>query len=209
MSPLQAAGAKVMDAAFGEGSISAAGEAAGDALKTALGEGDTRKAIEAYFTGQGIGLSMDQVTARTKGMVINNNLELLFQGPVLRPFNFTFKLSPRDDPEAQMIRRIIRFFKQGMAPQRSQTNLFLKAPHMFEIEYLVRNGEKHPSLNSFKTCACIGFAVNYTPDGTYNTFDDPGASMTSYELRIQFKELDPVYNEDYGNTGDLPAEVGF
>ena len=209
MSPMQAAGAKVMDAAFGEGSISAAGEAAGDALKTALGEGDARKAIEAYFTGQGIGLSMDQVTARTKGMVINNNLELLFQGPVLRPFNFTFKLSPREDGEAKMIRQIIRFFKQGMAPQRSQTNLFLKAPHMFEIEYLVRNGEKHPSLNSFKTCACIGFTVNYTPDGTYNTFDDPGASMTSYELRMQFKELDPVYNEDYGNTGDLPAEVGF
>ena len=209
MSPMQAAGAKIMDAAFGEGSISAAGNAAGDALEKAINDESTRTAIEAYFTGQGIGLTMDQITARTKGMVINNNLELLFQGPILRPFNFTFKLSPREIGEAQMIRRIIRFFKQGMAPQRSQTNLFLKAPHMFEIEYLVRNGEKHPSLNSFKTCACIGFAVNYTPDGTYNTFDDPGASMTSYELRMQFKELDPVYNEDYGNTGDLPAEIGF
>ena len=170
-----------------------------------------RTALEAYFTGQGIGLTVDQVLARTRGQVVNNNLELLFQGPVLRPFNFNFKLSPRDDTEAQSIRRIIRFFKQGMAPQRSQGNLFLKAPHMFEIEYITRgeSGVKHPSLNSFKTCACIGFAVNYTPDGTYNTFDDPGASMTAYELRMQFKELDPVYNEDYGNTGNLPAEVGF
>ena len=209
MSPIQAAGAKIMDAAFGDGNLSGAADAFGDTFKAFTESQETRDLLENYFQAQGLGLTMDQITARTKGMVINNNLELLFQGPVLRPFNFTFKLSPREDGEAQMIRRIIRFFKQGMAPQRSQTNLFLKAPHMFEIEYLVRNGEKHPSLNSFKTCACIGFAVNYTPDGTYNTFDDPGASMTSYELRMQFKELDPVYNEDYGNTGDLPAEIGF
>ncbi len=66
----------------------------------------------------------------------------------------------------------------------------------------------HPLTHS-KHVHVLVFAVNYTPDGTYNTFDDPGASMTSYELRMQFKELDPVYNEDYGNTGDLPAEVGF
>ena len=212
MTPLQAAGAKIMDAAFGRGEgIKGAGAATEDVFKKAIESDDTRKALEAYFTGQGIGLSVDQVLARTRGQVVNNNLELLFQGPVLRPFNFNFKLSPRDDTEAQSIRRIIRFFKQGMAPQRSQGNLFLKAPHMFEIEYITRgeSGVKHPSLNSFKTCACIGFAVNYTPDGTYNTFDDPGASMTAYELRMQFKELDPVYNEDYGNTGDLPAEVGF
>ena len=209
MSPMQAAGAKIMDAAFGDGNLSSAADAFGDTFKTFTESQETRDLLEGYFQGQALGLTMDQITARTKGMVINNNLELLFQGPILRPFNFTFKLSPREIGEAQMIRRIIRFFKQGMAPQRSQTNLFLKAPHMFEIEYLVRNGEKHPSLNSFKTCACIGFTVNYTPDGTYNTFDDPGASMTSYELRMQFKELDPVYNEDYGNTGDLPAEIGF
>jgi len=212
MTPLQAAGAKIMDAAFGRGEgIKGAGGAAGTALQEAIKDQTTRTALEAYFTGQGIGLSVDQVLARTRGVVVNNNLELLFQGPVLRPFNFNFKLSPRDDTEARSIRSIIRFFKQGMAPSRSQGNLFLKAPHMFEIEYITRGekGTKHPSLNSFKTCACIGFAVNYTPDGTYNTFDDPGASMTAYELRMQFKELDPVYNEDYGNTGDLPAEVGF
>ena len=211
MTPLQAAGAKIMDAAFGkEGTIAAAGGKAGETFEELLKDNSSRQALEAYFTGQGIGLSVDQVLARTRGQVVNNNLELLFQGPVLRPFNFNFKLSPRDDTEAQSIRRIIRFFKQGMAPQRSQGNLFLKAPHMFEIEYITRgeSGVKHPSLNSFKTCACIGFAVNYTPDGTYNTFDDPGASMTAYELRMQFKELDPVYNEDYGNEGNLPADAG-
>ena len=212
MTPLQAAGAKIMDAAFGQGGgIKGAGAATEEVFEKAITNEDTRKALQAYFTGQGIGLSVDQVLARTRGQVVNNNLELLFQGPVLRPFNFNFKLSPRDDTEAQSIRSIIRFFKQGMAPSRSQGNLFLKAPHMFEIEYITRGekGTKHPSLNSFKTCACIGFAVNYTPDGTYNTFDDPGASMTAYDLRMQFKELDPVYNEDYGNKGNLPAEVGF
>ena len=210
MSPMQAAGAKVMDAAFGKGGIEKATEAFGNTAKNIVNNPESRAAIEGYFQGQALGLSMDQILARTRGMVTNNNLELLFQGPVLRPFNFNFKLSPRDEGEAATIRQIIRFFKQGMAPQRSKSQLFLKAPHMFEIKYLVRGKGKHPSLNSFKTCACIGFTVNYTPDGTYNTFDDPGASMTAYELRMQFKELDPVYNEDYGNSGsEVPAEVGF
>jgi hypothetical protein len=32
---------------------------------------------------------------------LNPNMELLFQGPQLRPFNFTFRLSPRDQKEAE------------------------------------------------------------------------------------------------------------
>jgi hypothetical protein len=35
--------------------------------------------------------------SRTQGAVVNPNLELLFNGPTLRPFNFTFKLASRSE----------------------------------------------------------------------------------------------------------------
>ena len=31
--------------------------------------------------------------------------------------------------------KIIRFFKQGMAPIRSKSRLFLKSPHTFRLAY--------------------------------------------------------------------------
>ena len=36
-------------------------------------------------------------TKERTGRMINNNLELLFNGPSLRSFNFTFKLRPRSE----------------------------------------------------------------------------------------------------------------
>ena len=47
----------------------------------------------ARVTGQSI--SQDQILARTSGRVLNPNAELLFQGPVLRDFNFDFLMIAR------------------------------------------------------------------------------------------------------------------
>ena len=37
--------------------------------------------------------------------------------------------------------------------------------------------------------------MNYMPENTYMTYDD--TSMVSYNMRLQFKELEPVFNDDY------------
>ena len=38
--------------------------------------------------------------------------------------------------KAEKVIQIIRFFKQGMAPIRSQSRLFLKSPHTFKLQYI-------------------------------------------------------------------------
>jgi hypothetical protein len=148
-------------------------------------------------------------------MVMNPNMELLFKGPTLRPFSFKFTLAPRDKDEAKTIVSIIRFFKQGMAPIRSKSNLFLKTPHTFQLRYLHR-GEKedggtglHFKLNAFKECALQSFGVNYTPTGNYATYQD--GTMVSYEITMGFSELEPVFNDDYGlGNGSSPDDaIGF
>ena len=187
----------------GDGFFSSIEEAAD---KIAENSGEVKKAIASVFAGQAAGVQ--GLLTRTTGAVINPNLELLFSGPTLRPFSFNFKLSARSAEEGREILKIIRFFKQGMAPIRSQSNLFLKSPHTFRIQYLDRrSGEKdHFALNKFKECALQSFNVQYTPEGNYATFED--GIMTSYQITMQLQELEPVFNDDYGN-GQFPAEIGF
>ena len=133
-------------------------------------------------------------------------MELLFKGPSLRPFSFKFQLSPRDSTEANEVIKIMRFFKQGSAPIRSKSNLFLKSPHIFRIKYvrMGEEGELHRGLNAFKTCALQSVGVNYTPTGNYATYSD--GVMVSYDLTMSFSEITPIFNDDY-NIDD--SFIGF
>ena len=82
------------------------------------GSEEVKRAVGTAFAGAAAGVE-GQVLSRTTGEVLNPNMELLFKGPSLRPFTFSFKLAPRSSKEAQMVIAIIRFFKQGMAPIKS------------------------------------------------------------------------------------------
>ena len=185
----------------------------GEGVKTGLGEikkvfdqkDESSTAIGMAFAAQAAGV--DKLLPRLTGNVFNPNMELLFKGPALRPFSFKFKLTPRSADESKEVIRIIRFFKQGMAPIRSSSNLFLKSPHTFRIAYLHRgaDGQLHRGLNMFKEVALQGFGVNYTPNGNYATYSD--GIPVAYEITMSFTELEPVFNDDYPNDND--ASIGF
>ena len=55
-------------------------------------------------------------------------------------------------------------------------------------------------MNKFKPCALTSFNVDYTPGGSYMTYD--GGSMTAYTIQMSFNEIDPVYRGDY-EDGDF------
>ena len=176
------------------------------AQKVAGNSGEVGTALANTLAGMASGTQ--NLITRTTGAILNPNLDLLFQAPTLRPFNFNFSLSPRDPKEAEVVMKIIRFFKQGMSPIRSKSNLFLKSPHTFKLQYLLREGRRsreHPFINKFKECALQSFGVQYTPTGNYSTFSD--GVMSQYNISMTFTELEPVFNDDYGDQ-DL-AEIGF
>ena len=134
---------------------------------------------------------------------MNPNMELLFKNQSLRAFNFSWRLSPRDERESMTIMRIIRMFKQSMAPKKTVSQLFLKAPNTYKVAFQSPYGGKnHRFLPKVKECAMIDFGVNYTPDGNYMTYDN--SSMVSYEVSMSFQEIEPLYNNDMGmNDGDI------
>ena len=143
--------------------------------------------------------------SRTSGIIINPNMELLFDSPTLRSFGFSFKLSPRSSTEAKQVLGIIRFFKQAMVPKAKEGNLFLGSPDSFKVEYLFANNKPHPGLNRFKECALETVQVNYTPEGTYNSLRD--GIMPSYEMELRFRELDPVLDRDYDVADETSARA--
>ena len=163
-----------------------------------------KKAVKAEVVKAATGTDSAQYLSRTEGLVMNPNMELLFGGPQLRSFGFTFKFSPRNSKEAKGLIKIIRFFKQGMAAKKKDNGLFLKAPYTWLLEYM-HKGRSHKYLNKFKECAMQSFNVNYTPDGNYSTYRD--GIMTAYELTMSFGELEPVFANDYADDGD--STIGY
>ena len=100
-----------------------------------------------------------------------------------------------------------------MAPKRSTSRIFLKSPNVFKLKYTYKNGDSHPFLNNIKICALNNFTVDYTPDGSYSTYDDDGGrgdgSMTSYQVGLSFKEITPIYNDDFWNDDEGKEGTGF
>lgn len=170
----------------------------------------TSDRFKTYLAGQAA--NINNVVARTDNVILNPNMELLFNGPQLRPFTFTFKMSARSEPEARTIKRIINYFKYHMAVRKENNELFLRAPHVFDIQYCYNGeAEKHPGINEIKTCALTNFSVDYTPLGSYATYRD--GTMTAYTLNMQFQELRPIYDTDYeayriGDDPKKPVSIG-
>jgi len=117
-------------------------------------------------------------------------------------------MSPRDYEESEMIKKIIRMFKQSQAVKRSESMLFLKSPNTYAIRFLTARGREHGYLPKIKECALMGFSMNYTPDGNYQTYEN--SSMVAYEMTMSFKELEPIYHDEYtALDGDRDQSIGF
>lgn len=201
-----------------DASTAAQGAAGGDARKAfegLMGMGGTalspevKNRLTQYLTANagasilklgGINVDPEAFITRVTGTAINPNLELLFNGPKLRQFGFSFKMTPRNSDEAKQIRGIVKFFKKGMAPRRStsQTNaVFLGTPNVFKITF--KSAGEIGGIGKIKTCALVSCGVNYTPDGFYAAYSDSnsGSQPITTVLSLAFTELTPIYNDDY------------
>jgi len=142
----------------------------------------------------GSSISADTFLARTSGRVLNPNAEVLFQGPVIRDFSFSFVMIARSQREGAEIRKIIRFLKLGMAPKFRSTT-FLKNPDVFMLEY--RSGNKVlNTVNRFNPggLALKTMSVDYAPNGYWSAYKD--SQPVALKMDLSFTELRPVYEGD-------------
>ena len=199
-----------------KGAMEAGKTAVGNALKSSGISVDaaknmiTKKLAASAVSVFGGNVSVNQLLAREQGQVLNPNMELLFSGPTLRNFRFSFKMTPRSEKEAEQCKLIIRTFKMNMAPKvtGSGANLFLNTPNVFELRY--KSGfRNHPFLHKFKQCFLTDISVNYTAEGVYATYENK--EPISMTMDLTFKELEPIYDNDYFDERgyDLDSTVGY
>jgi hypothetical protein len=201
MTPVQIAAAGATKD-FLTGNASAAAQGIQQTVDEVGREGDNvTEAMASMFTEQLTGA--ENILARTTGAVMNPNMELLFKGPSLRSFSFAWKMSPRDEKESLEIGKIIRMFKQSMAPQKTTEDLFLKAPSIYDIEFRSKGG-RNRFLPKIKSCALVDCAVNYTPDGSYMSYTN--SSMVALEMSLSFQETEPIYNNDMSGSD---SSIGY
>ena len=173
----------------------------------------TKKLASSVVNTFGGNVTVNQLLARESGQIFNPNMELLFNGPTLRNFRFSFKMMPRSKDEAEQIRLIVRTFKMNMAPKVTSTSnqgtaLFLDTPSVFELRY--KSGRRnHPFLHKFKQCFLTDIAVNYTAEGVYATYENK--EPISMIMDLTFKELEPIYDIDYldDSGSDRDNTVGY
>lgn len=190
--------------------MSMASQAGGlNALQNQAVAEQLKSVLTSYAAKQmGFEVPPETILGRGLGIVPNSNLELLFNSPTLRDFNFGYKLTPRSQNEARNVRRIVRFFKQGMAVRKLNAasgagagSLFLGTPNIFKLTYK-SNGGSIKGLNRIKLCALTGFSVNYTPESQWSSYVDdqaPGQPI-SITMGMTFTEIEPIYESDYQPT---------
>ena len=213
LNPVQAVGLQATNEALkGPGNLVARGADIAQAITTGSFQGldeSTKSTIQAALSGQalntlGANVSGNSVISRATGQILQSNLELLFSGVTLRSFPFTFDFTPRDQTEAKEVMAIIRLLKSSMVPKKgSPSSLFISSPKIFQLEYVTGQRE-HPFLNKFKICSLAQLSVNYTASGTYATY--PDGTPVHIQVLCEFKEINPIYAEDYE---DVPGGVGY
>ena len=152
----------------------------------------------------GVDISADEFLARSTGRILNPNAELLFQGPVLRDFGFKFLMIARSQREAEVIRKIVKFFKAGAAPVYDGGAALLSTPNVFQLEYKAGDTILN-TVNRFNEMALRTITVDYAPDGFWSAYQD--SHPVAVVMSLQFSELRPIYREDHKKTGD--SSVGY
>ena len=153
----------------------------------------------------GTELDTDTVLARTGGKVLNPNAEMLFQGPSIRDFAFSFIMVARSKREGEEIRKIIRFLKLGMAPKFRSTT-YLKNPDIFTLAY--RKGTKTlDTVNRFNPggLALTTMNVDYAPNSYWSAYTD--SQPVVLKMDLNFTELRPIYQADQEKTPS--GSVGY
>ena len=139
-----------------------------------------------------------EVSEMKSGNVIADRLELAFKGINKRNFQYTFKMTPKDRREVEMIRKIIFAFKSNMMPEFQGGNRGgrrLLVPNTFDIAYMY-TGNQNLHLHNISTCVLENMNVTYGGD-RYRTFeaDGEGAQPVETTMTLNFKEMELITRE--------------
>jgi hypothetical protein len=145
------------------------------------------------------------------GRVVNPMLELIYNSPDFRQFQFEFFFWPRDEIEALEVQKIIDRFRFHQAPELEkisgkQSGLLIP-PSEFDIQFYYA-GRQNPNIPPIASCVLESLQVNYTPRG-WSAYEVPGENNpdigrtgmpVGIQLTLQFRETTYITKEDFSSA---------
>ena len=129
--------------------------------------------------------------------VVADRMELAFKNINRRNFQYSFKMIPKNEKEADEIRKIIYAFKFNMLPEMTsgRAGNTMGFPNTFDIEYRFL-GKDNDYISRVSTCVLETMTVSYGGD-RFKTFAprDDGAPVVETSLTLSFKELELITRE--------------
>ena len=127
--------------------------------------------------------------ALEKGAVITPRMELMFEGVGRRSFSYDFVFIPKDETEAETVKKIVQRFKVHMASDFTDLSFReMKIPDMFNIKYMYKNAE-NTNLNKISTCVLESMDVNYGAD-RFVAYE--GGVPQTTKISLKFKEMEII-----------------
>lgn len=141
--------------------------------------------------GKFAGTTANQIMSLSTGKVFNPNIELLYEGPNVRSFDFNFSFIPKDEAEAAIVASIILQFKRLSAPLN--VGQMYEIPKVWQVSY---SGDGGSWMNKFKKAAMNSITVQYNAGlDQHATFSNGFPIRT--DIQMEFVEVDVITRDDH------------
>ena len=147
--------------------------------------------------------------AVNSGMAPNPNPAIMFKGPELRGFSFSWLLQPFDQEESDRLKKSIKTLKAYSLPSNTikDTTGILNYPSLAQINFYPWDGPYagtewgwgEDSIIRIKKCFISNVEVNYTPSNTPAFFAGDQRPVTT-QLTLTFRETEFVMGSDWDDS---------
>ena len=139
----------------------------------------------------------NQLMALANGQIYNPNIELLYKGPKVRGFNFSYTFVPKSAKEAAEVNKIIKHFKIHHSPADTGNGMF-QVPDVFSVVYMYKGGV-NPNMNQFKRAALTNITVQANPGLPMHMSFENGMPIVT-QMSMTFQEVDVITRDDHESS---------
>lgn len=128
------------------------------------------------------------------GIVRNPHLTTIFEGVALKQYQFTWRISPKSEKEAQSMNRMLEYIKAFMHPEIIGEGFALDYPYLATVEFVT--GSSNINLPNVSDSFITGLAINSMGGGTPAFYRDGTPVIT--EISMTFQEIDIKTRANFG-----------
>ena len=153
--------------------------------------------LSSFFTG-GLGSGIGAAVQRRTGIAPAAMTEMIFNGIDYRSFSFTFKFTPRNRKESDVVNQLLHTMKDAMLPLKyghGSTIAAYKVPYEFVIRFM-KGTKINPFIDQIGLCACTSIDIDYGSDKfSTHAAGDP----VTIDATIGFRELELMERSRYNS----------